>query len=37
MSRVCIVFDRIRLEEKMLQDASNTLGHDTIMLDAKIT
>ncbi|HII03574.1 MAG TPA: lysine biosynthesis enzyme LysX, partial [Candidatus Nitrosotenuis sp.] len=37
MSKVCIVFDRIRLEEKMLQEASNSLGYDTIMMDAKTT
>jgi len=37
LSKVCIVFDRIRLEEKMLQEASNSLGYDTIMMDAKTT
>lgn len=37
MSKVCIVFDRLRLEEKMLQDEASKLGHDVISLDAKIT
>ena len=37
MSKVCIVFDRIRSEEKMLQTEAENLGYDTSMLDAKIT
>lgn len=37
MSKVCIVFDRLRSEEKMLQKEAVNLGHDAIMLDAKIT
>lgn len=37
MSRVCIVFDRLRAEEKMLQKAAESLGHDANMLDAKTT
>ncbi len=37
MSKVCIVFDRLRTEEKMLQKAALDLGHDAVMLDAKIT
>ncbi|MDH3191123.1 MAG: lysine biosynthesis protein LysX [Nitrosopumilus sp.] len=37
MSKVCIVFDRLRAEEKMLQKEASDLGHATIMLDAKIT
>ena len=37
MSKVCIVFDRLRSEEKMLQKEALNLGHDTVMLDAKIT
>lgn len=37
MSKVCIVFDRLRAEEKMLQKEASELGHDTLMLDAKIT
>jgi [lysine-biosynthesis-protein LysW]--L-2-aminoadipate ligase len=35
MPKVGIVFDRIRLEEKMLEEKSNELGHDTKMVDAK--
>jgi len=37
MSKVCIVFDRLRTEEKMLQKEASELGHDAVMLDAKIT
>ncbi|MFQ5496767.1 MAG: lysine biosynthesis protein LysX [Nitrosopumilus sp.] len=37
MSNVCIVFDRLRAEEKMLQKEASELGHDAVMLDAKIT
>ena len=37
MSKVCIVFDRLRTEEKMLEKEASNLGHDTVMLDAKIT
>ncbi|MEW6044275.1 MAG: lysine biosynthesis protein LysX [Thermoproteota archaeon] len=37
MSKVCVVFDRLRLEEKMLQDEASKMGHDVISLDAKIT
>ena len=37
MSKVCIVFDRLRAEEKMLQKEASQMGHDTTMLDAKIT
>ena len=37
MSKVCIVFDRLRAEEKMLQKEASQLGHDALMLDAKIT
>ena len=37
MSKVCIVFDRLRAEEKMLQKEASELGHDASMLDAKIT
>ena len=37
MSKICIVFDRLRMEEKMLQKEALELGHDTVMLDAKIT
>ena len=31
------MFDRLRAEEKMLQKEAAGLGHDTVMLDAKIT
>ena len=37
MSKICIVFDRLRAEEKMLQKEASELGHDAMMLDAKIT
>jgi len=37
MSKICIVFDRLRSEEKMLQKEASDLGCDTSMLDAKIT
>ncbi len=37
MSKVCVVFDRLRAEEKMLQKEASDLGHDTVMIDAKIT
>ena len=37
MSKVCIVFDRLRTEEKMLQKEAEELGHKAVMLDAKIT
>jgi len=37
MSKVCIVFDRLRSEEKMLQKEASDLGYNTTMLDAKIT
>ncbi|QMU53719.1 MAG: lysine biosynthesis protein LysX [Nitrosopumilus sp.] len=37
MSKVCIVFDRLRAEEKMLKKEASELGHDAVMLDAKIT
>lgn len=37
MSKLCIVFDRLRAEEKMLQKEASELGHDALMLDAKIT
>lgn len=37
MSKVCIVFDRLRTEEKMLQKEATNLGHDAVMLDAKIS
>jgi [lysine-biosynthesis-protein LysW]---L-2-aminoadipate ligase len=35
MPKVRIAFDRVRVEEKMLGDKANELGHDTKMVDAK--
>lgn len=37
MSKLRIVFDRVRSEEKMLEEKAVDLGHDTKMVDAKIT
>lgn len=37
MSKLRIVFDRVRSEEKMLKEKAIELGHDTKMVDAKIT
>ncbi|MFQ6025486.1 MAG: lysine biosynthesis protein LysX [Nitrosopumilaceae archaeon] len=37
MSKICIVFDRLRSEEKMLEKEALELGHDASMVDAKIT
>lgn len=37
MSKICIVFDRLRAEEKMLQKEASDMGLDAKMLDAKIT
>lgn len=37
MPKVRIVFDRVRLEEKMLEEKAVELGHDTKMVDAKTT
>ena len=37
MSKIRIVFDRVRSEEKMLEEKALELGHDTKMIDAKIT
>jgi len=37
MSKICIVFDRLRTEEKMLEKEASDLGHDAVMLDAKTT
>ena len=37
MSKICIVFDRLRTEEKMLEKAASELGHNAVMLDAKTT
>jgi len=37
MSKICIVFDRLRLEEKLLQKEAAELSHDISMIDAKIS
>lgn len=37
MSKICIVFDRLRVEEKMLQKEALDMSLDTKMLDAKTT
>ncbi len=37
MQKICIVFDRLRTEEKLLQKEAENLGYDTSMVDAKIT
>jgi len=37
LSKICIVFDRLRTEEKMLQKEAVELGHDTSLIDAKTT
>ena len=35
MPRIGIVFDRLRLEEKMLRRAAEDMGHEAVMLNAK--
>jgi [lysine-biosynthesis-protein LysW]--L-2-aminoadipate ligase len=37
MSKLRILFDRVRSEEKMLKEKAIELGHNTKMVDAKIT
>ncbi len=37
MQKICIVFDRLRTEEKLLQQEAENLGYETSMIDAKIT
>ena len=37
MQKICIVFDRLRTEEKLLQKNAEELGYETLMVDAKIT
>ena len=37
MQIICIVFDRLRTEEKLLQKKAEELGYQTSMIDAKIT
>ncbi len=35
MSKICIVFDRLRTEEKMLEKEVKDLNHDSLLIDAK--
>jgi len=37
LQKICIVFDRLRTEEKLLQKEVENLGYETSMIDAKIT
>ena len=37
MQKICIVFDRLRTEEKLLQTQASGMGYETSMIDAKIT
>ncbi len=37
MQKICIVFDRLRTEEKLLQKEAENLGYEISMIDAKIT
>jgi|TARA_B100000131_G_scaffold214747_1_gene206490 [lysine-biosynthesis-protein LysW]--L-2-aminoadipate ligase len=37
LQKICIVFDRLRTEEKLLQKKAEELGYQTSMIDAKIT
>jgi len=37
LQKICIVFDRLRTEEKLLQKNAEELGYETSMIDAKIT
>ena len=37
MQKICIVFDRLRTEEKLLQKKAEELGYETSMIDAKTT
>ena len=37
MQKICIIFDRLRTEEKLLQKKAEELGYETSMIDAKIT
>ena len=37
MAKVCIVFDRLRSEEKMLEKEAIGMGHESLLLDAKST
>ena len=37
MQKICIVFDRLRTEEKLLQTQASEMGYETSMIDAKTT
>ena len=37
MHKICIVFDRLRTEEKLLQTQASEMGYETSMVDAKTT
>jgi len=37
LQKICIVFDRLRTEEKLLQKSAEEIGYETSMIDAKIT
>ena len=37
MQKICIVFDRLRTEEKLLQTKASEMGYETSMIDAKTT
>jgi len=37
LQKICVVFDRLRTEEKLLQKKAEELGYETSMIDAKIT
>ena len=37
MQKICIVFDRLRAEEKLLQSKASEMGYETSMIDAKTT
>ena len=37
MQKICIVFDRLRSEEKLLQTQASEMGYETSMIDAKTT
>ena len=37
MQKICIVFDRLRAEAKLLQTQASEMGYETSMIDAKTT
>jgi len=37
LQKICIVFDRLRAEEKLLQTQASEMGYETSMIDAKTT